>query len=576
VGYNDKSGNDASTYTTWGYEGQGPNVEIYEGTRITGGNITGNGLILEGGSVDFQSFQPASLWLLRGDLTWFKRGWRGSHEFQTGFFLEPRNTFDQTRVYANDGFYQEHRTPVDVNNPSRGTIPFRRYYADPVELTTRRARDSNYAFYLQDSWRPLDRLTANVGLRFDYVERVDEIFNITRQQSWTVQPRIGATYLLTADAKNVLRASWVRLGEQVMGRDAVSLFGADNTVTLRTEYDNNLDGVFERFTLAQASTNAIAGAQIDPDLHQPYLDEFLVGYRKQLPWQIGFDAAYINRVYNDMWAEVEINGFWPDAPGLPFGGFGRIDPNRGVITKQTNNSWSTLKYQAIEVTVTKNMSNNFQLIGGFNRQWHKMDGTWNPTDRAGFLQPNAFANDKNLYMARGNNDRDSLPDTGNALSYGPTWMKYRANFGGVWRAPWGLNVAGNLTVQAGPWSGALLRQLPENDPELTRYGPVSFTLPNGSSASNPLSTRNRYAYATRGEGQIQAPAITTVGLKVGKLVRIDRYSVEVAGNIFNLLNAGDFTQFTYNSAYQSWSPNFLEMRNRQPARAFQLTLVGRF
>jgi hypothetical protein len=50
----------------------------------------------------------------------------------------------------------------------------------------------------------------------------------------------------------------------------------------------------------------------------------------------------------------------------------------------------------------------------------------------------------------------------------------------------------------------------------------------------------------------------------------------VAGNIFNLLNAGDFTQYTYNSAYQSWSPNFLEMRNRQPARAFQLTLVGRF
>jgi hypothetical protein len=52
--------------------------------------------------------------------------------------------------------------------------------------------------------------------------------------------------------------------------------------------------------------------------------------------------------------------------------------------------------------------------------------------------------------------------------------------------------------------------------------------------------------------------------------------VELAGNIFNLLNAGDFTQFTYNSAYQSWSTNFLQMRNRQPARAFQLTTVFRF
>jgi hypothetical protein len=52
--------------------------------------------------------------------------------------------------------------------------------------------------------------------------------------------------------------------------------------------------------------------------------------------------------------------------------------------------------------------------------------------------------------------------------------------------------------------------------------------------------------------------------------------VEIAGNVFNLLNGGDFTQFTYNSAYQSFSSNFLQMRNRQPARALQLTIVTRF
>jgi hypothetical protein len=244
--------------------------------------------------------------------------------------------------------------------------------------------------------------------------------------------------------------------------------------------------------------------------------------------------------------------------------------------RQTNNSWSQLKYQAIEITVTKNMSNNYQFMAGFNRQWHKMTGTWNPTDRAGFIHPNAFANDANLYMPRGNNDRNSLPDTGNALSYGPTWMKYRMNFGGVWRAPYDLTVAGNVTVQAGPWSGAILQQLPVGDPAILAYGPSTFTLPDGTSEANPLATRNRYVYSTRGEGQLRAPAITTVGLKVGRTIRFAGREVEVAGNIFNLLNAGDFTQFTYNSAYQSWSTNFLQMRNRQPARAFQLTTVFRF
>ena len=67
-----------------------------------------------------------------------------------------------------------------------------------------------------------------------------------------------------------------------------------------------------------------------------------------------------------------------------------------------------------------------------------------------------------------------------------------------------------------------------------------------------------------------------MGLKIGKLFKFDRYQFEVAGNIYNLLNAGDYTQYSYTSAYQSWSSNFLLMRNQQPARAFQLTMLARF
>jgi hypothetical protein len=137
IGYNNKGGNDENTYSVFGFEGTGPNIEIYEGTRIASGVITGSGLILEGGNVDFKTLAPASLWLIRGDLTYFKQGWMGSHEFQTGLFLEPRNTYDQIRQYSNNGFYQEYHTPRDPANPAAGTIPFRRYYADPIEITTR-------------------------------------------------------------------------------------------------------------------------------------------------------------------------------------------------------------------------------------------------------------------------------------------------------------------------------------------------------------------------------------------------------------------------------------------------------
>jgi hypothetical protein len=576
AGYNDKSGNDNDTYKAFGFNAQGPNIVIYDGTRISSGFITGNSLILEGGNNSTRTFVPASLYLIRGDMTYFQDGWMGSHEFGTGFFLEPQNIYDQRTDYTNDGFFREYRTVVDPANPSRGTVPYRRDYASPISLQTRQARDSNYAFYLQDSWKPDARLTANIGLRFDYVKRVDEVRGITRQNSWTVQPRIGATYLLTADAKNVLRASYSRLGEQVMGRDGVTTFGSDDTVSFRREYDNDLNGTFETIQLLPASSAALAGQQIAPGLHQPYIDEFIVGFRRQFGGSIGLDVGYIDRTYKDMWARVDINGIYPDAPGQPFRGFGRVDPNQGIVYQQTNNTWSQLKYQAIELTLTKNMTRGFQFIAGVNRQWHKMTGTWNPTDPARFVQPNHFANNANLYMPRGNNDENSLPDTGNALSYGPTWMKYRGNFGAVWQAPWGINVAGNLTVQAGPWSGSPLYQLSATDPDVLKYGPATFTLANGSTTPNPLATRNRYVFSNRGEGQVKAPTINTVGLKIGKVLKYQRYQVEVAGNLYNLLNGGDYTQYSYNSAYQSWSSNFLLMVNQQPARAFQLTIVGRF
>ncbi len=578
AGYNDKSGNNNDTYTAFGFDGQGPNVQIYDGVSLSSGFLTGNSLILEGGNVMSQTFVPASLYLIRGDATYYKAGWGGSHEFATGFFLEPNNVYDQQTVYSNGGFWREYQTTI-ANNPALGTRPYRRDYADPISLQTRSARDRNYAFYLQDSWRPDARLTANIGLRFDYVKRIDQVKNITRQDSWTVQPRVGATYLLTQDARNVLRASYGRMGEQVMGRDGVTTFGADDTVNLTRIYDNNLNGVFGEAGEIQslpATSTAVAAQQIAPDLHQPYIDEFIVGYARQFGWLMGLNVSYINRAYKDTWARVDINGFYPDSPGLPFGGFGRVDPNQGIVFQQTNNTWSQLNYQAAEITLTKNMSSNVQFMGTFSRQWHKIDGTWNPTDPARFVQPNHFANNANLYMPRGNNDENSLPDTGNALSYGPTWMKYRASLGGTWLAPWDLRVAGSLTIQAGPWSGSPLYQLAANDPDVLRYGPATVRLANGTTQPNPLATRNRYVYSNRGEGQVQAPTINTLGLKVGKVLKFQRYEVEVSGNAFNLLNGGNYTQYSYNSAYQSWSSNFLLMVNQQPARAFQLTVVGRF
>lgn len=571
--YNNKGGSSAATFETLGLTG--PQIIIHQRANLQGNTLTGNGRLLEGGNQQSYGFQPASQMMFRGDLTWFKDDLGGSHEFQTGIFASPQSKYDQQTEYVNGGFVLEERRMVDPSNPAAGTVPFRRRYQEPASLLTRAARDRNIGFYIQDNWRPTDRLTANVGVRFDYVRRYDEIFDITRQSSWQVGPRLGFSYLVTKDAKNVLRGSFVRVHEQMMGRDAVTTFGSGGAATTRDEYDLDSNGSFETVIVEPARSASLATSEFDPDLHQPYVNEFILGFRKQFPGQLSVDVAGIKRSYRDTYALLEINGFWPDGPNQPFGGFGRVDPARGLVYQQTNNSWSTLEWTALEITVAKNLSRRFQLMAGINRQWQEFGGTWNPTDPARFIQPDAFPSDKLLYMPRGNNEENSLPlRTGTTVhTYGPTWQKYSLRFGGTWHAPYGVIVASSFTVLAGPWSGPVVDLLPVGDPQLAVFGPA--TTSNGQ--TNPLSTRMRFVNATRGEGQVQAPAIKTLGVKLGKSVKFaGSNEIEIGVDVFNVLNKGDYSQYNYSGANEVFNSNFLLMRNQQPARAAQATVVYRF
>ncbi len=576
--YNGKGGSDADTFQTLGVSG--PQIIIHETASLSGATVVGSGRILEGGNLQSYSLQPASQVILRGDLTYYKDNWRGSHEFQTGFFAAPRNRYNQDTNYVNGGFVLEEHRLKDAANIGGGTVPFRRRYFSPTELRTRQAEDRDIGIYIQDSWRPNGRLTLNLGIRADKVTREDRIFDITRQDSWSVGPRFGFSYMLTDDSRTVLRGSVVRVHEQVMGRDGITTFGASEAAGERNIYDLEGDGIFEREVVAAPRAASIAANEFEEGLHQPYVDEYIVGFRRQFRGQVSIDIAGISRSYQHTWATVDINGIYPSAANQPFGGFGLVDPNRGIIQQQRNNTWSTLEYRALEVTVAKNMANNFQMMAGINRQWQHFGGTWNPTDPARFIQPNHFESTKLIYMPRGNNEGNSLPlATGTTVhTYGPTWQKYSMRFGGSYNAPWGVTVAASYTILAGPWSGPIVDRLPVGDPQLAVFGPASVRLANGTTQSNPLSTRMRFTGSDRGSEQVQAPAIQTLGLTFNKTQKLGGSREAVLGvSIFNALNAGNYTQYNYSGANEVFNTaNYLALRNQQAARAAQLTLLVRF
>ena len=435
--WNDKSGANPATFAD--LANTKPEAEIYDRVGFSGANLDGNTLLGFLDNDDQRRYQESSHWEIKGDLTYFMQGGGVSHEFKTGFFAAPRSLYRQTDVFSNNGFYDEERVLIDPDNIGGGHIPFRREFADPFDPIAVDASENNYAFYIQDQWRPIDRLTLNLGIRVDFVKRDDVLFNFTRQDSTEFAPRIGFSLMLDADAKNVIRGSAVRLHAGMTGRAGPTRFTARAATTIRTEYDNDLDGVFETVQLSTRSSDALIQQRFDPDLSQPYIDEFILAYRRQFPGQVVVDIAGTMKHVENLYAEVDINGIYPAGPGLPFLGFGRIDVNRGIIRQQSNARWSRNNLWAGDFTVTKNMSDGFMLYATLGVQKHNISGDWNPTDPARFIQPTTFPDNKGLADTRGNGDENSLT-SGDGGSQ-DIWKHYTFSFMGQWDAPGGIKIS---------------------------------------------------------------------------------------------------------------------------------------
>lgn len=563
VGFNDKS-NNSSIDVFDGHLGSGPSRPVHSSSFVSAGRRTGSGRIALLDNLDTRTLGPASKTTISADLTYFRpAGWWGSHEIQTGMYLQPRLRDATTTFYSNDGFALEEVALRDPGNPAAGVVPFHRRYYGVASIDTSRLRARDNAVYVQDSWKPGARLTINAGLRVDFLKATDALFDVETLSDVAVGPRIGGNYSLTADNKNLLRASFGRVGDVP---NASYIGGAGTAVAdIRDEYDNDLDGTFESVFVTPGGAQVSQNRRIDPDRRWPWVDEMLVGYRRQLPGQMTFDVSVISREYKHRPAQVEVNGIYD---GGVFRGYQDVSQNE--INLVTDNKWNSFVYRGLEFDVTKR-TERVQLIANYTRAWQHVAGTWQPNDPASFIQPEAFSNNRGLGTIRGNvtNSLSGTADTRN-----PMWEDHQARFGAVYFAPWSLVVAANFSVQSGPYSGPVVTRIAAPDP---RFGPSTVTLSNGRVVSNPLATTIRFAGKDRGDKQIKAPYLNVLNLRVGRNFSLGARKIETSFDVFNVLNADTDQQF-FDGGNQLFSSNYAVKDgaffgvNRQPPRQGQLTV----
>ena len=547
---------------------EGPNIRIHNGTIASGGRLAGNGQLASlGNPVLSRLTQPnekitatfdTTLYLSRGTMT---------HELQAGVFAQHRVQGNHL-VYTNGGFTLEEQVLRQPGILTSGTIPFRRQIMNGPELTTFNQKARDLAVYVQDAWTPSSRLTVSAGVRVDRIVVKDTVFGLTAQRSLEIGPRAGVNYAVTRDGRNLTRGHWARVHDQP---GIVTTTGTP-TVGQRDLYDLNLDGTFETVFVTPATTGAIVNRTIDPDLHQPYVQEWGAGYSRQLPRGLTANVDVAHRRFVDRPTLVEVNGKYD---GRAFSGY--INEAQNEIYMAANNRWNTPVYGSLELSLTRR-SARMHALASYVRQWRHIDGTWQPNDPASFIQPDAFPNSTGIGSSTGTAtatfDSNSLSGfhMTQSVTASAQWQDHVARAAASIDAPWSLVFAANYTFQSGTWSGPIITRLAAPDPV---FGPPTVTLSNGRVVSNPLATLLRFAYPTRGEGQLRTPDMHALNLRAGRRFDLRRVKLDASLDLFNVTNNGADLGFEFMSN-QTYNPLFGVTIDRQRPRSAQIVVRAAF
>ena len=361
-----------------------------------------------------------------------ERRFAGQHDFKTGVSIY----WDRTSDAWLDNVSGNYTLITDRINGVSGS-PFRiRAYNTPVAPLD---NEDIYAWYFKDSWRPTDRLTFNLGLRWEYqhsylpeqdyagardfptvfpakhVDRLDvQTFN-------RVVPRLGIAYDM--GGKSVIKATW-GLYNYILGDTYGDVFAATataNAVFLWHDLNNDRLWTPNESNLGLGAGNpdyvsitAASNYELSPELKQPNTWETTVSYERELAPSLGFRVMYIDRKVDG--SLETINPKRPrEAYNVPIT---RRDPGPdGALNTSDDGSpitlydWATAyrgaafdfskrvnatnddRFRSMEFTLTKRASSrwmgqisyfvvkNHRWLDGFfqnpNQEFFPLDETWN-------------------------------------------------------------------------------------------------------------------------------------------------------------------------------------------------------
>ncbi|HSF15292.1 MAG TPA: carboxypeptidase regulatory-like domain-containing protein [Vicinamibacteria bacterium] len=324
--------------------------------------------------------------------------------------------------------------------------------------------------FADDSWNIGDNLTVNLGVRFDRQrasfpesEVVDSDGNPTGQVNsevsnlftWTnVSPRLGFNLKLTGDGRTTLKGHWGRYNKGVVTGE---FQGAGPGITPRFIFSGLYDASGAPIGTELFSDNT--QLQVDPDYKNPYTDQFILGFDREIAQDFAFSVNYVYKrgerasAWQDIAGEYEqttyVDNEGTNATGASFPVYRLLSDPADRIFLLTNPDPSIrgeetfTRYQGVTLQATKRMSNHWQMTASLVLS--KATGiiassTASPTGGTATNAGNNFGRNPNEYV---NLNEDSV-----LTNDRPT--NFRLQF--VYELPAEVTLGTNFTYQSGkPW-----------------------------------------------------------------------------------------------------------------------------
>lgn len=354
----------------------------------------GNGQITDyGGITSLPSIAIQNVYTFSDDVNWNK----GRHAMKFGVLVNHFNDYFNALSNERGGI-----SFPDLAGFLAG-LPSHYEAVTPGSLLTRNYTFNTVGFYGQDDFRVTQRLTLNLGLRYEFFTTPTEIHGnnyrflnvqtdtassqgpIMRNPSFkNFSPRVGFAWDVFGDGKTAVRGGAGILYD--VGNIGSALKNQMSALPPLTTSSSSQSGVLTlpfTFTPAEAGRNITT---INYNIGQPHMVEYNLTVERQFPGGMALSLSYVgSRGYN-LWTTREFNWFQPLSitngleywgPGVSNYGGGLFFPNSAWAANggnqpslPVNPNWDSQTmyttgalswYNALEVELNKRITHGLQF-----------------------------------------------------------------------------------------------------------------------------------------------------------------------------------------------------------------------